>query len=352
MTVTAQRGSLSVGPQEAKGTAADTLYKLKTYDIDFGAVDDNRNVPLEVGGGLTPTGAFKAGTFVAGGARLTPRLEGDFGWLLYAAMGSASDVANYGGEAGVYAHVFRFATDESFLPWVSIWKHIPGEGVNDGGLLVKGLDCKITSLDFTVPAAGLVLAELVAVGREPSWVEDPDLSALGVGDTEDADSLGITCVGHLKFDGTETVATQARVSIQNALTTPQEERIIGSYFPDDFVPRTRVIEVSFVYKWEDPDLYQRIMTNSTSGTEWSPIPTEAAFEVRIDSAQNIPTKNQPFSLIVQGPKVTWRMDGEPALEAGGIIAQRYVGTLQENPGGDYARVILINNQATYVWPTP
>lgn len=356
MTVTGQNGSFMVGPQTAKGAVATTLYKYKTYDVDFGIVDDVRQVPLEVLGVLTPTGAFKAGSFVAGGARLTPRLQDDIGWLFFAALGSSSSVANYGGDTGVYAHVFRFATDEASIPWVSVWKHIPGAPdevkSNDGGLLVKGLDCKVMNLDITIPAASLIAAQIGFVGRVPSMLEDPNLSGLGVqAYDESTDSLAVSVNGHLKFDGSEIPVTQARVSFRNGLTTPQEEMIVGSPHPDDFIPRTRSAEVSFVYKWENADLYQKIITGSVSGTAWSPIPTYAAFEAQVESPDVMGATNTPYTLIIQADNVGWRLDGEPQLQAGGIIAQRYIGTVQENVGGDYVRAIVLNETASYTWPT-
>src|SRR3972149_11587005 len=90
MTTLGQAGVFSFGQQAAKGTIAATWYRHKAMDINLGAAQDLRTFPLECGGGLTPTGAYKAGAFSAGGATVNPRLAGDIGWILKGLMGKVT----------------------------------------------------------------------------------------------------------------------------------------------------------------------------------------------------------------------------------------------------------------------
>lgn len=350
MTVTAQRGFLGYAPQNFKTThgsyAAPTAwYRHKAYNISLGTVEDNRQFPLEVGGVITPTGAFKAGSFFGGSAQITPRLEGDFGWLLYAAMGTAS--SGSGGEAGVYKHVFKHGVDDTILPWLEFVKYVPGQ---DETFLETGQDCKLTSLVFTVPQSGLVQAELGILGRVPVLDEDPTIGG-AYGDFEHAESVPISSRGSIQVDGVDMPATGAVVSIANNLTSPQQEMIIGEYHPDDYVPLSRQIEVRFTHKWPNADLYQKILTGTADGTDWSPAPFYADCEIIVESPANIPTKNQPYKLRFYAENVAWRADGPPELRGGDIIQQNYVGIVNENPSGDYATVEVWNTQASYVWPT-
>jgi hypothetical protein len=325
------------------------LYRHKATQITFGVVEDNQNFPLEVGGATTPTGAFKSGTFVGGGATFHPRLEGDIGWLLYAAMGTASTLVDTP-EAGMNQHVFYHGEDDTLLPWMSIYKYIPGAASAD--LMVKGQDCKITTLAFILPQSGLVQANLGVVGREPLLEEAPSL--IDFDPFEGPGSVPIASKGVFTLDGASIPATGAVIEISNGLTTPREERILGSYFPDDFVPRSRFIQIRFTYKWEDPNLFQRILTGTTSGLTWSPIPTYTPFAAEIQSPGNAGALANPYSLRFEADRVHWRTAGPPALAGGGIVVQNYVGLVNEAVTGlskDYARIILENEQASYVWPS-
>lgn len=351
MSVTAQKGFLAFAPQNFKSTdvAYDVpaaWYRHKAYNISLGTVEDNRNFPLEVGGVITPTGAFKAGSFFGGGVQITPRLESDFGWLLYGALGWAS--SGSGGESGVYHHIFKHnPTDDNILQWLEFVKFVPGETET---LIERGIDCKITSLVFTVPQSGLVQAEMAIVGRVPELEEDPTIGG-GYGSFEQAGSVPISSRGSIMVDGVDMPATGAVISIQNNLTSPQQEMIIGEYHPDDFVPLSRQVEVRFTHKWPDPDLYQKILTGSSAGTDWSPAPFYAPVEIITESPANIPTKSQPYKLRFYAANVAWRADGPPELRGGDIIQQNYVGIVNENVGSDYVLFEVWNTQATYTWPT-
>jgi hypothetical protein len=350
MTVTAQRGFLAYAPQNFKSTHNDydaptAWYRHKAYNISLGTVEDNRQFPLEVGGVIVPTGAFKAGSFFGGAVQITPRLEDDFGWLLYAALGTASSSET--AESGVFKHVFKYGADDTVLPWMEFVKYVPGA---TEALIERGVDCKITSLAFTVPQSGIVQAELGIVGRVPSLEEDPTVDG-SYGSFENSESVPISPKGSIQVDSEDMPATGAVISIANNLTSPQQEMIIGEYHPDDFVPLSRQVEVRFTHKWPDADLYQKILTGTASGETWSPAPFYADVEIVSESPANIPGKNQPYKMRFYAQRVAWRADGPPELRGGDIIQQNYVGIVNEPESGDYAVVEVWNEATSYIWPT-
>ena len=373
MTVIAQTGSVGFAPQPAKvgtgsftiGTDTPNWYRVKATSVDMQMVSDDRQLDLEVGGVLVPTGAYRRGVYWAGGFTGYPRLEGDFGWLLRAALGAVTTVVGddaatvWNGDTlptGLYQHVFNYATDQADIPWIGFRKQIPAaSGGNPYGIL--GYDGKINAVQVTFPPKGLITARVGAVGRVP--ITYPDASGWTWADAfEDSDSIPTSCSGSFTIDGVSYPVTGIQMVINNGLTTPDEEAIIGSYFPDDFATRTRGVSFRFVYKWQDQDLYNAIMTGSTSGTAWTPAPflkdstSNPSVEIRVESPAVIPTFALPYSLGVRAGKVHIVPNGEPTLEAGGIISLDLVATvLEPNSGDEYIEIEVINEQANYTWPT-
>lgn len=90
MSVTGQAGVFAYGIQSAKGTLASTWYRHKAMDISFGAQQDAKTFPLEVGGIITPTGSYKGMVYGGGGVTINPRLNNQYGWLLKGALGSVT----------------------------------------------------------------------------------------------------------------------------------------------------------------------------------------------------------------------------------------------------------------------
>ena len=125
MTVQASEGIFGFGPQSAKGTLASTWYRHKANDVNLGTIQNVQYFPQEVGGGIHPTGAFKAYSFGGGVVNLHPRLENVIGWLLYAGVGQLSDMSGTP-ESGMTRHRFRPPDKASDMKWISLRKYIPG----------------------------------------------------------------------------------------------------------------------------------------------------------------------------------------------------------------------------------
>lgn len=352
MSRSAQAGFIAFGPQSDKGSGASTFYKYRATDIDFGAVEPGGLLPPEIASVMVPTGAYKLGVFAGGGFTLIPRLESDIGWLLYSLLGNISTGAPAG---GVYTHTFKFPTDQTARKWLNIRKWVPAST----NYAEDVTDCLLARLQLTLPQAGPVTARFDAVGRAPTFEENPTWSF----DTMDAGSsfpvVG-TSGSYIKlpsFDTADQPATGAIIEYVNMLTTPQQEFVIGSYYPDDFAILQRAATVRWVYKWEDPDLCRTIMTGAASGvTAWTPEVFTSTFEAQVegydDDIIGTTAAEQPYQLKVKLDNVSWEPNGPIRLMGNNILAQEYVGTALEPTGAnEYIEVILKNAHAAYTWPT-
>jgi len=357
MTVAASQGVIGWGPQVAKGTLATNWYKHKAVQVETGAQQEVRQFPQEVGGGFHPTGAYKRMGFAAGQVIMHPRLQDVIGWLLYAAVGDLSTIADTP-EASMYRHQYTPPADFCDMPWLSVRKEIPAGcdvGTENLGEILK--DCRVSGLRFAVEAGGLAQCAATFVGREPS------LSETGV-DTwtwtnaayEDKEGVPTAAASdQVTVGGTTMVATNIVIDIQNQFTTPDEELIIGSYYPDDMILQQQTMQVRWTYKWNDPDLYKSIVTgaNTESGgdIDWSPTVHTSAFLSKFKTPGNATGMSNPWAIEFYAPEMVWQAAGSPRLVGGGWLSLEYQGIAQEPTSGDTLRVRLENLTSGYSWPT-
>lgn len=350
MSRSGQYGYIAVGPQVSKGVlpTTPTFYKYRATDIDFGAVQPGGLLPPEIAGIITPTGAYKMGAFGAGGFTFIPRLEDDLGWLLYALMGTVST----SGSALDYDHTFKFATDPSSTPWLTLRKWVPASTAYGENVL----DCKVGRLRLTIPQAGPVTARIDFVGRVPTFLEDPTwtVNTMDDGDTFAVAGASASYVKLPDFSASALPATGCVFEMTNMMSTPQQEFVIGSQYPDDFIVISRAATIRWVYKWEDPDLCRLIMTGAATGqTAWTPAVYSTDFEAQVVTAADyLPTTPvTPYGLKITAEKVTWEPNGPIRLVGNNILAQEFVGTALDPAAGEYATLVLNNSAATYTWPT-
>jgi len=364
MSIASQGGIFSFAVQAAKVGKAGTFshgdydwYQMRAPRVAMGTVQQQTVLPPELGGVLTPTGAYKAGYFFAGDVDMLPRAEGDFGWMLLAAMGSVSTVTGVDEDAnavvGLNTHIFSFdPADPSGQPWCAARRLTPGvtTGENFGE---AGFDCKVNMLRFTIPAAGKIVAKIQMVGRD---IELDDASTWSYANSfESGQSIPDAGGGIFELNGVEYPIVGATIDIANGLSTPQQEAIIGDFRPDDFIALFRSMTIRMVYKYENSELYRQLLTGTVDGTAWSPLPYELvtdgaghAFDARFEAPIDIGATNYPYKLIVRANRVVWGVEGPPELAAGGIITQALVGSVVTPDSGAYVEVVLVNDQADYV----
>jgi hypothetical protein len=327
-----------------------TWKRHRARELDYDASQMQQVFPLELGSTIVPTGAYKSGVALSGGVTLLPRLEDDFGVLLLASLGKSSSSSS----GGVGTHIFTFLTNESETPWLAIRKMIPGRD-NVDPLGMVGFDNKVAALRLTMPPAAPIEARLEFIGRVPELDNHPDVWE---GEAfEDFKSTPLACKGHFTIPTIfekQLPTTQVVVELQNGVTTPREEMIIGSYFMDDIVMRTRALMLRFVFKWNNPELYQRTFAAKKGGKTWSPEPFitstdldgNFAFDILMESPFNIPGTTTPYSLRIRANSCYWEPQGNMQLQAGGIVMQQYMATVLAPAANAYCEFILVNGNTS------
>jgi hypothetical protein len=370
MSVTAQSGIFSFGgqPGGAKGTVASTFYKHRASDIDLGVVSDDRLGPPEVGGTPIPTIPYRAGVMVAGGALMNPRLENTLGWLLFGAMGAVVSTTNKdctGTEGatvtGMYRHEFRYSTtDNGYVPYMSMRKFIPGTNTTTSfGETFR--DCKIVSLTMALPNDGLIASRVDAIGRYVSFTNGTTATAWSYGNTlfEDYQSIpiGVVTAGYLQvptYSATELPIVAATITLTNAPLDIRQERVYGDPYLQDITVVGRSITADFVVKWEDPYLYQSIITGATTGTtstEWRAQPWVGSFDVMSYAAQNATGTTAPWQCRVYVPAMMFQVAGGIRLAGNQSVAMRLTGTgVASTSSTIYGTVYLGNTITSYTWP--
>lgn len=358
MTVPASEGVFSWGAQSAKETLATTWYRHKMQDVNIGTNQAVQYFPPEVGGGVHPTGAFKGFAFGGGTVAMLPRLTNVIGWLMYGGCGQLSNLNNTP-EAGMYRHRFMPADSPSDMKWMSVRKYIPGANAasDDMGEVVR--DCRVVSQRYVVNPASIISAQFGFVGRQPYL--DPTAASGEWSYSNAYEPYGAVPLGNkgsfkLPLGSAERKATNVVVDIANAYTTPQEELIVGDYYPDDFILQRQTFSITWVFKWKDANLYDWIVTNNaTPGggglTSWSPVVYDSDCELICESPGNISGKSNPYRLRFYAQQMCWQSRGSPRLVGGGWLALPFVGTaLEQATVRDTFYVDLDNEVATYAWP--
>lgn len=369
MSIPAQSGIWSFAGQVAKiGTAgtftasSHTWHKMRTPRVTMGPVQDQQVFPLEVGGEMVPQGAFKQALFYAGDVDIYPRLEDNIGWLLQAALGdvttSTDEDSDGNSVTGLNTHLFAFDSASDFtLPWLASRVEIPGVSAGyDSGEI--GFDCKINGIRLTVPQMGKLGMRLGLQGRDIVFDNSPNSWAYDNASYEDVTTTPDAGRGTFKLGGTEYPITAMSIDMVNNLTTPQQEMIVGSFNPDDFVPLTRGVTLRFQYKYQNDDLCRLLYTGSADGTEWSSLPYELstvgndyAMDAIFLSPKNIGATGMPYMLRIRANKIVIAKDGPTQLQAGNILLDSYTVTVVQPSSGNYIEFLLENDASAYAWPS-
>lgn len=355
MSITAASAIIGFGPQAGMGEAAPLFYRHRATMVDLDAMDEVREGIPEIGGVPVPTFPYKAGPVVAGGFTIQPRLENTLGWLLYGLMGnvdSADDEYDY--SANIIQHVFGFAPEPSYVPWMSFRKHIPRKenlAASDLGQIYK--DCKIVGASLVLPNDAPLTMRIDVLGREFELDHSPN-AWTWENAFESWESIPVGCQtgGWLKIDGDELPVVAATVGFQNVPLDIRQERVYGSPFLEDVTVVQRRLAYDMTVKWNNPDLYAALLTGSAVGTQWSGKPHTAEFEVKAVSSMEIPGETEQYSLVVKANKVMMSQVGGLTLAGNQSILLRFAGVaLETDPDIAYATFTLRNLVPAYDWPT-
>lgn len=250
--------------------------------------------------------------------------------------------------------------DDSNLPWITLRKVIPGDSA--GGYQQEFFyDCRLAALSITIPAMGLMSHEFSFVGRVPQWKDGKPTAGTDPGEFgaafEDADTIGQGAIGGVTlsgFSGGELpdggAFTHAQIVLANQFSTPQEEMIIGSYYPDDMACLSRGALVRLIYKWKDASLYRALNMAAADGLtgirEWTPIVKTSPVEITSQSPVAVPEFVSQYGFKFSADKVDWIMS--PVTMAPRKLVQvELIGTIKQATVGNATWAIELTNDQLY-----
>jgi hypothetical protein len=356
MSITAQAGFLELGlnVNGLKGGAVNQWYRYKTLAANVAPVIEKQVAPPEVGGANNPTGAYKSGAYFAGSISMQPRLKDDIGHALLWATGYAA-TPTVNATSGLSVHKFSQKPGSSiFLPFGGIRRYIPGISV-DKDLGEIGKDVVVNAITFNFPQVGPLSVEMAVTGREFRLDSASDLWPTLVPENYDSVPMvmqgsGLILPNWAPGAGNPLPVTNAKVTIANNTTSVQEERIIGSYFPDDFATRQRTMSIEFTYKWANPELYRFIINNNAASDEFFPCIDKTDFRLTVETPCKVQsgTIDYPWKLELYASKVDWQAS-PLQLQGDDILSMQFSGTVLEADTGltqDYFNIDLHNDRAT------
>jgi hypothetical protein len=345
MSISAQRGRLAIGVQGVEATpnqgvaaTSYTSYALLSHSINL--VQAQETLPPEIGGTALARGAYKTGYLVAGTATVVVRMT-DIGKLLYAATGSAAVTGPTA--TTMYTHTFKMSSDNFFLPWLTIRRSVGGDaGTVSDYKVDQFLDCKVVSLRLSLPARGVLTAEIGFIGRESSVEDD-----IAIATPSDA-NFGLGCVGECSISDFPNVTfMSAELSLMNQTTMPDVEQSIGTYTMDDVTVLARAANVRMMTRWSDRELFDGLAYGG--GTEWDPAPLSKQLTITSSSFEDIAgaTAGNPYSFSFVTGATNTILNYQPLeLQSGSVIMMGIDGTIIQPATGDAYTITLKNARST------
>lgn len=355
----------------------DNIHFFPFTDLSLAPVKATDTLPPEIGGKALPTGQFVTGVWAEGPVSLIPRLDNRFGWLLLAAFGQVSTVANTKAEdlticggsdaatSGVHSHIFSVVdADQFFTPWITARRLLPhltagerlGEIFQDGrmsGVTIGAATAAPVTCDFNI-LARVKQADYV-FNTNPGWTASYD----------DFDDFGVaSCDGHFKVNDVSFDVTAMSINLVNQLLPPAQSTVIGTVHPKDFPNLGRICTVTATFLVSDYDLYVSTFAGSTtdvsasSGANVACQVYSADLDVMVASQTYIGAAgdaDEPFRLRFVSNRandnVTW-MVRPIRIQPNRPVVCQVIGTVLALESGLPFYLVLQNGQANYTLPDP
>jgi hypothetical protein len=344
-------------------------------DLSLAPVKNTDVLPDEIGGRALPTGQFTTGVWAEGPVSLIPRLDNRLGWIMLAAMGKVSTIADTKAEdldflggagtttSGVNSHVFTVeSTDQFFIPWLTARRKLPhvtdaeevGEIFQDGrvaAMTLTAASAAPVSLDLNLLAR--VYQQNYVFNYNPGWTATYDYF----------DNFAVTsCDGYVKIGGVEFNVTAASINLVNQLLPPTQSLFIGSVHPTDFPNLGRVLTVTATYLVEDYDLYVSSLSGASDdvsaggGSNVECTLYEAECDIMVASQTAIGAAGdatEPYRMRFISNQlddnVSWMVRPLRIQPNRPVVAQ-LIGTFLAAPSGYPWYLVLQNDQANYNLP--
>lgn len=320
-------------------------------------------LPQELSGVLLPRGVYKGGVFAAGNISMIPRFRGShLHWLLWSTLGSMTVLKTQKEaveQAGVFDYIYGGGNDVTGT-WDAAGVFSPditsGEERNhyDRYLSFKRLlppdesgeyrgeafsDARVAGLTLRFVPNAVATMEAAIVARRPLFYRPTDVMTGGAlknewnpayrnlaggvpGLPQDThatkpDGPIYTCKGTLMLPtGTplDLTAVEATIQLIPNMTTPQQEAILGSYYPEASRLLNWAVGVSLTIKKGIYPLYDEIFFGGSTGTnEWSSAvwtgaeaePFSMVFQSggALDNTSNLPGEYEFYAR-----KILWQQD--------------------------------------------
>lgn len=263
--------------------------------------------------------------------------------------------------ASAKEHTFSFdPSNKACIGWMTVRKLMPKPncGVTGATFGEEGVDCRLANFRLNVPANGVVSARVDWQGRQPQFYDNPSWTP----SYETFNSVPISCVleGGIvipAFSTNEMPITNLSITMSNNTTQPQQEMVIGSYYPDDFVPMSRAMTITATYKWADAAMYRAILTGQMTSPGdntkyfWSPTPWYSPFWARVAAPNTTVDGITKYSLTAFAPNVMWSVAAPPALAGGDLVMLQLQGTVMKPllATQNYCELRLVNDTTAYTY---
>lgn len=352
----------------------DNFHYFPLTDLGLSPIKGQAALPPEIGGRALPTGAYSTGAWAAGPVSMIPRLDNRLGWLLLAAMGDVSTVADtkvenlailggvHGADAGINSHIFQFRTDDQyFVPWLTFRRLLPhstaassvGETYQDG---------RLATFTLTGAASAPVTVDIDCLARlnqsdyvfnyNPGW---------GTPTFDSFDKFAVTsCAGHFQVNSVAFDVTAVTATVGNILLPPGQSIIIGTIHPKDFPNLNRTFTVAATFLVSDWDFYVSTFVGTAASGDSNVTCTvyKADLDVMLASQANI-SGTEPYRLrILSNPdadNAAWTVapvrivPNRPLVIQATTTVLAVEGTYWENHP---VFIVLQNDQANYNLPDP
>jgi len=232
---------------------------------------------------------------------------------------------------------------------------VPGDGVTIAGADsgwngIFGIRSTPTSTTFTYYHEGADGSPTASgtsdVGEQWAWDNT----------YEDWGSIPVGCEqgGGITFNGgginEELPVVGARIIFGNQSLDLRQEKVFGSRTLEDITIIQRLMTFDVTVKWNNPRLYQAIITGNQYDLDWASRPLTGVMDISMVGTENIGSTNTKYQLDISAPEIMWQMNGPIQLAAGQAVMMRFTGTALEPTSGDYVSFSLYNGQSAYTWP--
>jgi len=332
-------------------------------NLGYGPNQQVSQLPLEAGRSIMTRGAYKSSIYGGGPLSMIPRLDGDFGYVLMAALGRSHMIQdrNLDGAvaAGCQVHEFMYDDIEESLPYYTARRKLPHVDTTKA-LGEVTYDNHIGNLEISIPTNSPIMANVEQMGRRTQWESNPTW-ATPTFDDDNSFLVGVHNASRvsLEVDGVlqELKATGATISINNNLLPPNQAQIIGDPVPLDYPVLSRAASIRVQALVENWDIYNRIFTNAAFGASgtYSDTVYQGDVDIRAYSPMLITGQSTEFfgfQFLTTGNNISWSLQGAGVqLAPGSPIMITLVGTVQRATSGAHFK-IRVQNDVTTPYTTP